>query len=358
VAAERLLVEVAGKFDAYSTVHRAYVPLAGIETDFLPVEIGNVTITGMTRSRVDEAVASAASMIVGHDGTEQEIERARAYWETSIRDALEGKVCAVFEAVAEPDRIIERAEDEARRALDLLMFASPALYPPSLVGIGLEGELLSSTRQTVVAGPTGESEFTSAGRRVGSIAKFSFTPDHVQVMRAMGIFTVSDIMRTQSPSDLEEALLRAIHWFASSQQQRELAHQLLSLVTCLETLLAPEGGAPISATLAENAAFLLARDFEVRRGLKELVKRMYDARSRISHGGSRPVLENEVNELRIICGGILVEVTRLVEEDRQKSAPKLPDTKALRCLIEDKRLGQSAPPMLWYEQGGSDATYS
>jgi hypothetical protein len=356
--AQRLLDEVAKKMDTYRTVHRAYVPLAGIETDFLPVEIGNVTLMDISRAEAAEISASAVSVIDRYEGTEQEIERATAYWDNKIRDGLEGKVCAVFEAVAEPDRIIERAEDEARRAVDLLMFASSALYPPSLVGIALEGELLSSTRQAVVAGPTAESEFTSARRRVGSITTFSFTPDHVEVMRGMGIFTLSEIMRSPSPSDLEAALLRAIHWFASSQQQRELSHQLLSLVTCLETLLAPEGGAPISATIAENAAFLLARDFEVRRVVKEFVKRMYDARSRISHGGSKPVLENEVNELRIICGGILVEVTRLVEADRQTSAPGLPDTKALRSLIDDKRLGQSAPPGLWYETNGSVATSS
>jgi Apea-like HEPN len=357
-AAQHLLDEVGQKMDAYDTVNRAYVPLAGIETDFLPVEIGNVTLMVVARPEAEKPIVSAFSTIESHGGTQPEIERANAYWENRISNDLEGKVCAVFEAVAEPDRIIERAEDEGRRAVDLLMFAASALYSPSLVGIALEGELLSSTRRTFVSGPAEESEITSAGRRVGSIAKFSFAPDHMEVMRRMGIFTLSQIVRSQSPSNLEEALLRAIHWFATSQQQRELAHQLLSLVTCLETLLAPEVGGQISTTIAENAAFLLARDFEVRRGLKDFIKRMYDGRSRISHGGSKPVLENEIDELRIICGGILVEVTRLVEEDREKNVPELPDTKALRYLIDDKRLGKSAPPMLWYETNGSVVTSS
>jgi hypothetical protein len=264
--AQRLLDEVGQKMDAYHTVNRAYVPLAGIETDFLPVEIGNVILVNITPPEVQKTVESAIWTIESQGGMHPETERAGAHWENKIRDGLEGRVCAVFEAVAESDRIIERAEDEARRAVDLLLFASSALYPPSFVGIALEGELLSDTRHTVVAGPTTESALLSAGRRVGSIAKFSFMPDHMEVMRGMGILTLSEIMRGQSPSDLEAALLRSIHWFATSQQQRELAHQLLSLVTCLETLLAPVSGAPISNTIAENAAFLFAPDFEVRGG--------------------------------------------------------------------------------------------
>jgi Apea-like HEPN len=344
--------------DAYDKVNRAYVPLEGIEADFLPVEMGNVMLIDVTETEIEIIVASAASAIAGRSSTQSQKARARTSWESTIRDGLEGKVCAVFEAVAEPDRLIERAEDEARRAVELLLFASSALYPPSLVGIALEGELMSATRHTVVAGPTTESEVMSAGRRVGSIANFSFTPDHMETMQGMGLFTLSDIVRSQSPSDLEEALLRAVHWFASSQQQRESTNKLLSLVTCLETLLAPSDGAPISATIAESVAFLLAGDFDVRKGLREFVKRMYDSRSRISHGGTKPVLEHEIHELRILCGGILVEVTRLVEEDRQKSQPMLTDTKALRRLIDDKRLGQPAPPMLWYESSGSVATSS
>lgn len=74
---------------------------------------------------------------------------------------------------------------------------------------------------------------------VGPLTPFEFSPQNVEIMKRLGVFEVSAILRKphKKQTDFEETLLRGIHWFADAQVQPEVENRLLSLIACLETFL-------------------------------------------------------------------------------------------------------------------------
>jgi hypothetical protein len=71
--------------------------------------------------------------------------------------------CAEFCIIAEPDRALERAEEETRRVIDLIRFSVPVIYPDeSRVVIGLQamcvdrGDMFPLIQETQRLFPAGD----------------------------------------------------------------------------------------------------------------------------------------------------------------------------------------------------------
>lgn len=137
----------------------------------------------------------------------------------------------------------------------------------------------------------------------GPLQPFELSTENIQKMVQIGIFKVAEILKLPDKiTDFEKALLRGIHWFATSHTQFEKENEFLNLMTCLETFLTPSGAALISPSLAnqvaEGAARLLTTELENRNALKKRIQSMYGMRSGVSHGGQKAILETDLADLR------------------------------------------------------------
>ncbi len=233
------------------------------------------------------------------------------------RSEFQGGCVGVVEVNAEPIRAFEYAKEEVRRAIDLLRFSTKAIYPLSEdIRIGLKGDHPKTQRQGFIASETG---FNTQGDSVGSVRPFDINEDAIRRMDEIGVFLVSDALSKRQTNNLEEALIRAIHWFSVALTQNESSNAFLFLIVALESLFKAERGNSIGGTVAESVAFIMADNLEGRKQLISLVRDYYGKRSGVAHGGNKSISDSELFTLINIVGTtIMVVIEKLRDFNSQK----------------------------------------
>lgn len=237
--------------------------------------------------------------------------------EKQSRNEFQGGCVGVVEVNAEPIRAFEFAKEEVRRAIDLLRFSSKAIYPLSEdIRIGLKGDHPKTQRQGFIISETG---FNTQGDSVGSVRPFEINGKTIRRMDEIGVFRVSDALLKKQANSLEEALIRAIHWFSVALTQHELSNAFLFLIVALESLFKPERGNSIGGAIAESVAFIMADNLDGRKQIISKVRDYYGKRSGVAHGGNKSISDSELFTLMSIAGStIMVVIEKLKEFNSQK----------------------------------------
>lgn len=317
-AARQLLGDLIGEVEEYSIERTVYVPVQGLMLSLDELEFGRVAFR-----KVDNKVLSGLQELITaiYTGPDGEVQH-QAYVssrQAEIGQELGGKVCAVFRTTAEPIRAREQAEVETRRSLEVITFINAALHPfhPRADAVlSLAGEAPSLGPWVAVAA-TGQ--FHHSQRAAASSLPVEVSAGSVEQLDRGGAFALSDLLAQPEEllTDLEHGLLRAVHWFATSQAQAEHENRLLNLITSLESLLGPDDRTRIAGTVAERTALIVARG-EYREGVRKFVRDLYRARSGVSHGGAKTVTEADVKELRWIAAELITTLVRRRDRVRTK----------------------------------------
>lgn len=298
-------------YEQYSKIHILYLPLFGIEMVEKPIKLGNVVLKRMDDNSIEELESRIEKTVNQSLNTDEEKQMFVEQENENLNKFLRNKVCAIIEVTAEPDRALEIAETEAERTIDLLRYAIPAIYSPSKnVAVGLQGEYSYQTRYTPIFAIDGKS-FSCINSVVGPLFPLELSDTNVRHMRNIGVFTLGEIMEKKQPSKFEEELLKGIEWFSRAQTQSEPKNKLLNLITVLETFLTPGQNDPIQKSIAEGVAILLGKDAVGRKKIMKRIKEFYGARSKLSHGHSKEILDTDVRELSNIAGLLIMRLTEL-----------------------------------------------
>ncbi len=146
------------------------------------------------------------------------------------------------------------------------------------------------------------------------------------MMAGIGVTAVADILAKPSGvTEFEEILLRGIHWFANALTQSEAENAVLSLVTCLETFLATPPGERLTDSLAEGVAVALFQSVEERKRMKKRIKELYGLRSGVSHGGAKPILDVDRDELMDIAARFTAYMIGRLDDFRHRGRRAFPD---------------------------------
>ena len=139
--------------------------------------------------------------------------------------------------------------------------------------------------------------------------KLKINEDNMDHMEKLGIFKVSDILKSKKKLEgFNKSLIQAIHWFANSQKQSEKENEFLSLMICLEIFLT-EKNSPITKSIAEGATIILTTELEnsniedvidYRIKLREKITDLYSKRGNIVHGRWKNIDDEDLNCLRSI----------------------------------------------------------
>ena len=156
---------------------------------------------------------------------------------------------------------------------------------------------------------------------------FIVTKECVSLFEEAGIFDLARLLsRAQgSLTEIEELLKRCIRWFSLSQMQADPKSEFLSLVIILEVLLTPsDRGAPISATIADGAAILIADSEGDRKEIRRITKEIYNTRSDIVHGSltSSVEIDTHLADLRNIIFKLIPVVLELDMRGKLKNNTK------------------------------------
>jgi hypothetical protein len=250
-----------------------YIPIEGLKLEFDNLKIGEITFRRINQD--------SFLKIVGIHGAEPD-------W-----------LFAEFRAIAEPYRALERAQEEAALAMDVLRYALASLKNSNeSYAIGIEGEVGKTiSRYPIVesADSSGDIYYLEVKRGLSNIVI-----NLEKVLEDSGANEIVSILNMGSAiSDFEKAILRAVHWFSLAEKQLGNENKLLALITCLETFLTSEYGNPIRNTVAEGSAIILANTLESRKYVKQRINEFYKQRSSISHGGgSKNILDSDIIELK------------------------------------------------------------
>jgi hypothetical protein len=123
----------------------------------------------------------------------------------------------------------------------------------------------------------------------------------------------------EARSEVESLILRALHWLADGDLQRNPENQLQSYVTCLDMFFASKDG-ELTRAIQEGVAHLMGTDLDGRRDIYNFIGEVYDYRSRASHTGEQFDLPELTRKCRnLVISFIFQMVQRRAEFPTKKS---------------------------------------
>jgi Apea-like HEPN len=320
-----------------------YTPLVGIQiSSKKTIHIGkaeliavNDTLRDSLRDKVSSILSSTRNPPKSEDGLAQAAEHFLVGF-----DLLSTTACAVYRIRAEENKANEIAEEESTYILDLLRYYAYNYEIGHEMAMGLQGEFLSGHRSALLLSAS-DGRVVTHLTRTGAMHTLEFPPNDETAMREIGFFQVSDIIKKKQRSEIEQAILDGLHWFAISQVQTKKEIELVSLTMCLENFLTTEKKGKAEA-ISEGCAILLEGDLKARKQLKKQVVQIYDCRSEIVHGGfvQRRVsrskthscrhLGSHLEDLRAIANDVIITLIKRSTEFKTRDE--------LRSWIEDQKL--------------------
>jgi Apea-like HEPN len=340
---ENMLQKMVDEYDSINQLASVFLPIDGISI-MKDLEFGEFTFRKNSPELKERITRMFAKAVEKTSNTK----KAKKIFKTDVSKKLEQmfehQVIAEFKVIAEASRAQEIALRKMRRTLDIIRTSIPLLYSSNFkIEVGIGGEVPPSSFITF-----------SVSNQSANINETLLSPDRayeldkksMKKMEDCGLLIALELFKMQDKdtvNPIQESYLQAIHWLANAQSQRERENKFLSLVTCLETFLAPEkdSGLPITNTVAESYVFLIfsgsdlksaskkskETPYELRKRVKKRIKELYDIRSKITHGGKVYLTEKDMNDLTVAAYTImrhifnnlsvytsLVDVRRRVEE--------------------------------------------
>jgi len=327
------LQPIIDEMESYSQVQEVYIPLIGVTMQQERLELGAITLVNMNSgeyTKLVERITAVVATTLPVEGREAAIE----FEQNQLAKRIKGQVCACYTVVAESEHAIELAEIEAQQVVDLLRFTIPFLYSPhSKIRIGLIGEVnQADIRGTAVIAADNQASHIQS-KVIGTPFTLELTSDHLEQMKALGVFDVAKLLKKSTHGIFENLLLAGIHMFANAQNEVKIEYELLNLITCLEIFFTQEGGAPIRATVADGVAFVAGSNLEERKTIKKKINNFYQKRSSFSHSGGTDITIKELVELYSIVSNLLVKLIVRIKPGANSFSSK----KDLTRWIEDQK---------------------
>lgn len=318
----------------FNEVRELVTPIQGLKLEVDAFRLGGVTFRPTDQSQIDQIKGRAEQTIE----TLKHADEDKAYWREHYQKVIEERLGA-FDALAFSETVAEvyqariNALQNIDIALNVLRFLTPYTQDlPEYVGLGLPGQFASAAYSSIVFSKDGSfnTDFPLAGRYLPFKVDHQFLQRHGDALENLG-----EIIVSPSRSEIEECILVAIQWAGRAHSDSQSQQQVLSLITALECLLNPTDGRPFRIGLSESAVFLVgSEDLEGRIKLFHFLASMYEARSKISHGGSAKVTDSDVATLQRIVGAVIMRVVEI----RQKYTTR----KLLEAHLALARLGAQA----------------
>lgn len=292
------------ELDCFSQEQRVFIRVEGVVLSGMCVEIGRVRLCPGDEYLLEEIAVAAERVIDLTRATEEDKYALKKDQRNRLNEKMKGACIAMIKLNAEPIRAIELAKEEVRRSIDLLRFGIKATHRlQDDIRIGIAGDHPSVVIEAVALS---DSSVNTEMKRVGIPLRIDNL--FLDNLEHLGIFRVSEALARARCTNLEEAIIKSMHWFSVACCQDDKSNTFLLLVVSLETLFKQVQGASVSSTLAEGAAFLLGKSKDQCLEISKLVRKFYHMRSSVAHSGSSSFTEVDLDQLMLIALEVILEV--------------------------------------------------
>ncbi|VVB53088.1 Uncharacterised protein [uncultured archaeon] len=259
-----------------------------------------------------------------------------------IENQLMNRTCGSVRIKGSPEYVIEAGRNKISLALNILRLFTYVRgddfyrryfgLKETLTCNGVDGVYLVTDKGLKV-----ESHY-----RTGFLFPFEVDDNRKMYMEHTGFGVICNILKKPKLTDLEERLLTSIFWFGQAmsvqcikERKNDLksdkfyelasysfeADRFIKIITSLESLFL-RGEEPKRNTLSERMALLLADDLRSRLLIYEMMKEIYEHRSRIVHGGDTFMSTMELDSL---AGLAQAAIFRVLEKIKTKELKTLTD---------------------------------
>lgn len=312
---DSLLDDLVERYQKWATAHLVMIPIAGVDLRIGSLEIGNVEFRQCDAACLEE-LKSRIHAIMGRNAAVQANAEIRDIWYDHFDKYLVGLkdgVVALFEMVGEEQKATEQAIYETSRSVDVLKYLLPCVANRRSFSVGIRGECNDTGGSILVVDL--ESGHSIQHGAEGPL-KWEIEAKHVDVMAAIGIPALSEMLKKTKCTELEEAILQSLHWYGMAQDQVDEKNTLLCLITCFETFFTRDDrDRTITQTLAEAIALMFSDGLEKRKNVLKAVKDVYTLRGKFSHGRKGKKKQSHLDEE---VSGYVYEFTVLAHQLLQK----------------------------------------
>jgi hypothetical protein len=314
-----VFTNLASRFDSAAERFTVWIPLIGVDLQVSELRMGNVRLVRMTQQHLDNFLQTVSANTTLPDSVK---EQYVSYISTMLNGLLNA-TCAEVSTVGDSNRAKELAEDACLPIIDVLQLLV-ALVVNRDMNVRVDFRSFEAVGYRPVLMISEEKQtFLPTQSRFGAAGACAITDAVLQRFKESGFSTIFDLLVKSEAelSEIERFILRAVHWFADGELQRNQENQLQSYVTCLDMFFSSRDGEATSA-VQDGLAYLMGDNAEQRMNLYKFVGEMYDYRSRASHEGEDIDLPAKLNELRYITINFIAEMLRRRGEFRTKKALK------------------------------------
>lgn len=131
-------------------------------------------------------------------------------------------------------------------------------------------------------------DYTTGGRH-GIIKSYEIDRQLEAAVTDPSFIAPAKLIFDPPKGSLAERISQGLGWLTRGRQSGDRAERLLFNFTAIEALLSGDTGAPVTQTIARNAAAILTDDVAARANTAREIRRLYELRSMVVHTGGRPV---------------------------------------------------------------------
>lgn len=253
-------------------------------------EVGPVRIlaASLSAARINEANENEKwSAVTGQPGIE--------YHGDGTAHVKVPEVAWWVTVVSAPDHLEEEAVWQIDVLLSLLRLSAPGRLGPFVGELGTIDPHPSRPRP-----PSGALTLTprggvsAGGLRTPPILEL--TPETRSHLEAIGFDAIAQAIFASKKDSVGERVFRGLGWLSRGRQASDRSERFIFFFTGLEALLSSDDkAAPVVQTISRHAASLLSDDNQARGRNAKVVKKLYESRSALVHGGARRASQREVN---------------------------------------------------------------
>ena len=181
--------------------------------------------------------------------------------------------------------------------------------------------------------PNGRIEFLRPFKPIGITSFPNVYMSQLQIL--------SEITTKQNPTKLEKKIIQALQIYNLSKISKKTEIRFLLTIAAFESLLLTNNDRDyLGKKLSEKTAFLLADTYENRIELYRLMKKYYELRSTVIHGGSTVIEKFDERTVKEIFEDLIfkiIELTKKYDKMEQKDYTKPNDKEGLEDLINQKK---------------------
>lgn len=304
-------------FNTAPQAFECWLPVDGLLESALPAKFGKSSFDTIGHEHFERVTS-----ILGSSRGPHAEESISSFLPILTKD-MEGKIAATVTTTARDDgAALFLARSEVEATLECLNFFVPTMpYSHSTLSLTKGHSNLGISHNTVI----GTDGSVNHGSALTSMPGMYSIRELVAKHDAAGVAArrVDSLLLSDRRSKVGELLIRAVRWGGRAVSAESLEDKLLFFTIALECLGLPDGYSELSYRLAQRVARVIGTDIESRQSAFADVKRLYDMRSAIVHGGQKEVSEYDVATIHAIALSFVIHMLTDSEVSSMKTQEQL-----------------------------------